>query len=61
MFKSGNNHELNKVNCPGGHILYHRAKNGKRVCIECNKMRDRNRIRITISGKRFTVPGTRRL
>lgn len=53
--------ESRKIACPRGHVLYRTTKNGKRFCIECRRLRDRNRKRITVNGKRVTVPGSRRL
>lgn len=58
---AGNHHEASKTHCPRGHRLWHTAKSGKRVCLECNRLRDRNRKRYTRNGQRFTVPGTRKI
>lgn len=57
----GYHKEAIKTHCPRGHILYHKAKNGKRICIECNRLRDKNRKRYTKNGRRFTIPGTRKI
>jgi len=59
--RTGKHHESNKTHCPRGHRLWFRAKSGKRVCLECNRIRDHNRKRYTKNGYRFTVPGTRKI
>lgn len=57
----GLHRESIKTHCPRGHRLFHKAKNGKRVCLECNRLRDKNRKRITRNGRRITIPGTRKI
>lgn len=57
----GYHREAIKTHCPRGHELWKRAKNGKRICIECNRLRDRNRKRITVNSRRVTVQGTRKI
>lgn len=56
--------EASKIHCPRGHEYNDSntsINNGKRVCLACNRQRDRNRKRITVNGVRITVPGTRKL
>lgn len=57
----GYHKESIKTHCPRGHMLYRKVKNGKGFCIECNRLRDNNRKRITVNGCRITISGTRKL
>ena len=54
--------EARKTHCSRGHkydTCNTRYNNGKKVCLECRRQRDRNRKRFTVNGRRHTIPGTR--
>jgi hypothetical protein len=61
---SGTHPEIRKTHCPQGHeykVHGKRLPNGKRKCMFCARLRDKNRIRVTRNGIRITIPGTRKL
>lgn len=62
--KAGTHKEAKKTHCSRGHEYNSEntmKNNRKRSCRACARLRDKNRKRITVNGKRQTVPGTRKI